>query len=122
MALGGGHEAAAKGDELEAFLQGIDASDGDADIFADAVAENGGRFDAPAFPELGEGPFDGEESHLSVGRLVDFLLVASPQNVGQVSSLTFQQLSAFVDGLLEYGLGVIELFAHAVKLRALTGE
>ena len=67
-------------------MQVVDASDGYADVFADAVAENGGRFDAPALPELGEGPFDGEESDLSICGFVNFLGLASPQNIEQVDS------------------------------------
>src|SRR5262249_35129949 len=76
-------EGGALGDELEAVFEREDAGDAGGDVFADAVADDGGGFDAPGAPQLGESEFEGEESRLGVGGLVDGGGIGAVEDVEQ---------------------------------------
>ena len=65
------HESGALGHELEGVIEGEDAGDAGGGIFADAVTDDGGGFDTPGAPQLGQSEFEGEESGLGIGGLVE---------------------------------------------------
>ena len=48
------HEPGAFGDQSQAVFETEDAGDVGGGVFADAVAEHGGRLDAPALPQVRE--------------------------------------------------------------------
>ncbi len=119
------HQPAARGDEPSAVLQRAQPGDAGGDVLADAVAEHGGRLDAPRPPQLGQRVLEREQRGLRVGGLVERRGLARRgiEHVEQRPIETSaQQRVAALERRAEHRLGLVQLAPHAGVLRALPGE
>ncbi len=122
------HEKAPVGDQRQGVLEREDAGQAGGDVLADAVAEQGGRPDAPAHPKLGERIRDPEKRRLGRRRLVqprDPLLRGGRREdeIAEVHAPgALQQVGASVQLGAEHRFAVVEDAPHVRVLRPLSGE
>ncbi len=123
------HQVAPRADEGDRVFQGENAAQAGGGIFAEAVANEPGRTDAPRHPELGQRVFHGEEDGLRIPRQLDLL--------GGLGGIRFRRIEEITEIEVEVGTGIVgtrvdpfpkdgfvfvELAAHVDVLHPLAGK